>query len=106
MSVRKSAAWRANTRLIVTDSAGVSAALAGEYSRSRSHRIDTSLVVASLLAVLREAFDIGGQVTHKGVWGMSWHQEALKGVEDCEKPRVAVKRAMILGYPNWRMMNP
>jgi hypothetical protein len=78
---------------------GISA-LAGEYSRSRSHRIDASLVVASLLAVLREAFDIGGQVTHKGVWGMSWHQEALKGVEDCEKLRVAVKRAMILGYPN------
>ena len=31
------------------------------------------------------AFDLYGQAT-KGAWGMSWHQEALKGVEDCEKP--------------------
>ena len=40
------------------------------------------------------AFDFGGQVT-KGVWGMSWRQEALKGVEDCDKRGVAVKQAMI-----------
>ena len=45
------------------------------------------------------AFDFGGQVT-KGVWGMSWRQEALKGVEDCDKLGVAVKQAMIPGYPN------
>ena len=45
------------------------------------------------------AFDFGGQVT-KGVWGMSWHQEASKGVEDCDKHGVAVKQAMIPGYPN------
>lgn len=31
---------------------------------------------------------------------MSWHQEALKGVEDCDKPGEAVKRAMIPGFPN------
>ena len=31
----------------------------------------------------------------KGTWGMSWRQEALKGVEDCDKRGVAVKQAMI-----------
>ena len=30
------------------------------------------------------ALDICGQAT-KGVWGMSWHQKATKGVEDCDK---------------------
>jgi hypothetical protein len=30
-----------------------------------------------------------GQAT-KGVWGMSWRQEAKKGVEHCEKPGGAV----------------
>ena len=49
--------------------------------------------------------DQGGQAT-KGVWGMSWRQEAMKGVEDCEKPGGAVKRALMPGYPNWRVLNP
>ena len=40
-----------------------------------------------------------GQAT-KGVWGMSWRQKAMKGVEDCEKPGEAVKRALNPGYPN------
>ena len=40
-----------------------------------------------------------GQAT-KGMWGMSWRQEAMKGVEDCEKPGVAVNRALIPGFPN------
>ena len=40
-----------------------------------------------------------GQAT-KGTWGMSWRQEALKGVEDCEKLGGAVKRALIPGFPN------
>src|SRR5438552_5207172 len=40
-----------------------------------------------------------GQAT-KGVWGMSWRQEAKKGVENCEKPGGAVKRALIPGSPN------
>jgi hypothetical protein len=43
--------------------------------------------------------DHGGQVT-KGVWGMSWRQEAMKGVEGCEKPGEAVKQALIPGFPN------
>ena len=34
--------------------------------------------------------DLCGQAT-KGAWGMSWHQEAMKGVKDCEKPGGVVK---------------
>ena len=37
----------------------------------------------------RRGQDQCGQAT-KGVWGMSWHQEATKGVEHCEKPGGAV----------------
>ena len=51
------------------------------------------------------AFDSGGQAT-KGAWGMSWHQEALKGAEGCDKPGVAVKQAIIPGFPNWHVLNP
>ena len=36
----------------------------------------------------------------KGTWGMSWHQEAMKGVEDCEKLGGAVKQVLIPGFPN------
>jgi len=43
--------------------------------------------------------------TRKGVWGMSWRQKAMKGVEDCEKPGEAVKRALIPGFLNYRMLN-
>ena len=46
-----------------------------------------------------------GQAT-KGVWGMSRRQEAMKGVEDCEKPGGLVKRELIPGYPNNRALNP
>src|SRR5262245_36899503 len=42
----------------------------------------------------------------KGTWGMSWRPEAKKGVEDCEKPGEAVKRALIPGYPNRHPLNP
>ena len=51
------------------------------------------------------AFDSCGQV-NKGAWGMSWRQEALKGVEDCDKPGEVVKRTLIPGYPNWQALNP
>jgi len=51
------------------------------------------------------ALDSCGQAT-KGAWGMSRHQEAMKGVEDCEKPREAVKRALIRGFPNQPALNP
>jgi hypothetical protein len=40
-----------------------------------------------------------GQAT-KGMWGMSWRQEAMKGVEDCDKPGGVVKRTLIPGFPN------
>ena len=37
---------------------------------------------------------------------MSWRQEAMKGVEDCEKLGGIVKRVLIPGFPNWRALNP
>ena len=52
-----------------------------------------------------QGVDQCGQAT-KGVWGMSRRQEAMKGVEDCDKPGEAVKRALIPGFPNWRTLNP
>jgi hypothetical protein len=42
----------------------------------------------------------------KGVWGMSWRQEATKGAADCDKPGGAVKRALIPGSPNHPVLNP
>ena len=46
-----------------------------------------------------------GQAT-KGAWGMSWRWKAMKGVEDCDKPGGAVKRALIPGFLNDRVLNP
>ena len=48
--------------------------------------------------------DHSGQVT-KGVWGMSRRQKAMKGVEGCEMPGEAVKRALIPGFPNYCTLN-
>jgi uncharacterized protein YdeI (YjbR/CyaY-like superfamily) len=45
-----------------------------------------------------------GQVI-KGVWRISRCQEAMKGVEDCDKPGEAVKRALIPGFLNYCMPN-
>jgi hypothetical protein len=45
------------------------------------------------------ALDHGGQAT-KGTWGMSWRQEAMKGVEVCEKPGGGDKQPWIPGCPN------
>ena len=42
----------------------------------------------------------------KGAWGMSWRQEASKGVEDCEKLGGIVKQVLIPRYPNWSALNP
>ena len=55
--------------------------------------------------VVRKGRGQRGQAT-KGVWGMPWHQEAMKGVEDCDKPGGLVKRELIPGYPNERTLNP
>ncbi len=51
-----------------------------------------------LALCLNRGQDHCGQAT-KGMWGMSWRQEAIKGVEDCEKPGGAVKRVLIPGFP-------
>jgi len=40
------------------------------------------------------------------VWGMSGRQEAMKGVEDCDKPGGAVKQALSPGCPNHPVVNP
>ena len=48
--------------------------------------------------------DLCGQAT-KGAWGMSWRQEALKGVEDCEKLGGIVKRVLIPRFPNRHALN-
>ena len=45
------------------------------------------------------ALDTCGQAT-KGVWGMSWHQEAMKGVEVCEKLGGVDKQMMIPRFLN------
>ncbi len=55
--------------------------------------------MSSVLCVRLRAFDSGGQAP-KGAWGMSRHQKALKGAEDCDKPGVTVKQVMIPGFPN------
>ena len=36
---------------------------------------------------------------------MSWRQKAMKGVEGCDKPGEVVKRALIPGSLNDRMLN-
>ena len=40
-----------------------------------------------------------GQVI-KRIWWMPWRQQAMKDVVGCDKPRGAVKRALIRGFPN------
>ncbi len=55
-------------------------------------------------STILEEKDQCGQVT-KGMWGMSRRQEAMKGVEDCDKPGGLVKRELIPGYPNDPALN-
>jgi len=40
------------------------------------------------------------------VWGMPWRQEAMKGVEDCEKLGGLVKRELIPRSLNQPDVNP
>jgi hypothetical protein len=69
-------------------------------------RFSYCLLYAVYCLLFRDrACDQCGQAT-KGMWGMSWRQEAMKGVEDCDKPGGVVKRALIPGYPNERALNP
>lgn len=46
------------------------------------------------LSEVCQGVDQCGQAT-KGVWGMPWRQEAMKGVEDCDKLGGLVKRELI-----------
>lgn len=47
----------------------------------------------------RRGKDNCGQVT-KGAWWMPWCQESMKDAVGCDKPGVAVKQALIPGFPN------
>ena len=75
---------------------------------SSGFRIDLAFLVGGSsqeeLAGAR-GLDLCGQAT-KGAWGMSWRQEALKGVEDCEKLGGIVKRVLIPRFPNRHALNP
>ena len=61
-------------------------------------------VLTCLEIVIVLTIDHGGQI-HKGVWGMSWRQKAMKGVEGCDKPGEVVKRALIPEFPNYCSLN-
>ena len=52
-----------------------------------------------------QGVDQCGQAT-KGVWGMPWRQEAMKGVEDCDKLGGLVKRELIPRSLNHPGVNP
>jgi hypothetical protein len=64
-----------------------------------------SNLISSRSAQAGRGGDQCGQAT-KGVWGMSWRQEAMKGVEDCDKLGGAVKRALIPRSLNYPVVNP
>ena len=61
--------------------------------------VDWLLANRYQLKAFERALDKCGQAT-KGVWGMSWHQEAMKGVEVCDKPGGVDKQVMIPRFPN------
>ena len=68
-----------------------------------SRSLFASLLSVSTLVVLR-VVNHCDQVT-KGVWGMSWRQKAMKGVEGCEMPGGVVKQALIPGFLNYCILN-
>ena len=74
------------------------------------HPWDGNLAMLPPVSPQRKRGRVGGQdqcgQATKGMWGMSWRQEAMKGVEDCEKPGGAVKRALRPGSLNNRVLNP
>ena len=45
-------------------------------------------------------------VVFMGVRWMPWHQGPMKDVVDCDKPRGAVWRALIRGFPNGGTRRP
>jgi hypothetical protein len=36
----------------------------------------------------------------KGAWWMPWHQESMKGVNGCDKPRLGAEWPLTRGFPN------
>src|SRR5262249_50221063 len=62
-------------------------------------RSEVVWTIPCLGGVRRRGRDECGQAT-KGMWGMSWRQKAMKGVEDCDKPGGTVKRVLIPGFPS------
>ncbi len=53
----------------------------------------------TLKRLARDSLGLYGQVNKRIRW-MPWRQQAMKDVVGCEKPRGAVKQALIRGYPN------
>jgi hypothetical protein len=62
-------------------------------------------ILHSQFCIAKRGRDQCGQAT-KGVWGMSWRQEAKKGVEDCDNLGGLVKHELIPRYPNHHIVNP
>src|SRR5579872_3555883 len=73
-------------------------------------RIGLRLTIANRQSAIANpvtVIDKWGQAL-KGVWWMSWHREATKDVEACDKPRGAGNQALIRGFLNaeTRRSNP
>ncbi len=66
-----------------------------------SVRIRITWISARILRTAQwtRASSFCGQV-FKGTWWMPRHQEPMKDVGGCDKPRGAANRAVIRGYPN------
>ena len=70
-------------------------ARSGRSARSRGWLrplLENYTVDASIFSSERQAT--------KGTWWMPWHQEPMKDVGACDKPREVGNRAVIRGFPN------
>ena len=94
----------ARLRLCPAQSAG-SGAGTGPVDRTARARVSTlrhrtdSRPYLENCTVDASIFSLCDQVT-KGARWMPWHQEPMKDVEACDKPREAGNRAVIRGFPN------
>ena len=68
---------RASTRTLKTAQPCQQTGITGRSSRAPDHRQD-----------------------RKGTRWMPWHQESMKGVDGCDKPRVTAEQVLIRGFPN------